>query len=268
MTWTLFSRHRARGPVLRNVVVNEDESWYCLQMIGFFKQGLDLSREQFLTENIRFFLHDLGERNLQATRKVKIQRPLNDPSDTSFATLRINADNRLVAPADIMRIKRQIWYLPVIRFGGLGGFTDLEPFFDGILVRTAKGADDELATIWGAWMNRDLVGLLDNVDDSIDVGKVDFGVNTLGVEVQRQSDEVDVPGSFAISEKGAFDAVCAGHLSKLSSSDCATTVIMRMKGYAEFFSLGHAGAKVLDLVSIDVRSRDFHGGGKIEYDWV
>lgn len=60
-------------------------------------------------------------------------------------------------------------------------------------------------------VNRDIMALGDSLDRSIQVGEVKLGADSLGVKVQREGDQIDVSGTFSISEQASFDSVGTGH---------------------------------------------------------
>ena len=68
-------------------------------------------------------------------------------------------------------------------------------------------------------MDGELVALGDGFDDGVHVAEVEFRVDALAVLVHGQRDDVDVPGSLAVAEETAFNAVGAGHHGKFSSSN-------------------------------------------------
>jgi hypothetical protein len=63
----------------------------------------------------------------------------------------------------------------------------------------------------------DVVALRHDVDDSIEVGEVDFGMDALSIEVQSQVHQVDVASTFPVAEQTAFNTVGTGELRELGS---------------------------------------------------
>src|ERR1700761_6304810 len=99
-------------------------------MVRFFKQGLNLTREEFSALGIGFFLDDSAECDLQATGEVEFQTSLDDPGNTSLSGLRIDPDDCLVRPTDILRIKGQVGQFPRIFGAATFLLSELEPLFD------------------------------------------------------------------------------------------------------------------------------------------
>lgn len=149
-----------------------------------------------------------------------------------------------------------------------GVFTDFKALLDRILVGPGEGTDDKLAAVRRTRMDGDLGTVFDSVNNRGDVGEVDIGVDALGVEVERKSDEVDIAGAFAVAEEAAFDAVSAGHLGELSGRNGAATVVVRVQGDADFLALRDVPSEVLDLIGVDIRGSHFDGRGEVEDDGV
>jgi hypothetical protein len=117
-------------------------------------------------------------------------------------------------------------------------------------------------------MDGDFIALFHNVDDACQIGEVNPGIDSLGVEVQRQGDEVDIPCSLAVSKETAFNSICPCHLSELRRCNRTSPVIVWMNRDADLLPLRHVGAEELDLIGVDVWSRHLHGGGKIKDELV
>lgn len=58
-------------------------------------------------------------------------------------------------------------------------------------------------------MDRDVVALSDDVNDTLHVAKVKIGMDSLSVEVEGEVDDIDVSCAFAVTEETAFDTVGA-----------------------------------------------------------
>lgn len=68
-------------------------------------------------------------------------------------------------------------------------------------------------------MDWKVITLRDNVYCSLQVAKVEIWRYTLGIEVQSEGDEINISGSFAISEETAFNTVSSSQDTKLCSCD-------------------------------------------------
>jgi hypothetical protein len=93
---------------------------------------------------------------------------------------------------------------------GFPALLRLETLLDGVLVTSRKGGEDEIACVRVTRVDRKTGALGHGVDDREHVAKVEIGLDTLRVEVEGESDEVDVSSSFTVAKDGAFYAVSAG----------------------------------------------------------
>lgn len=66
-------------------------------------------------------------------------------------------------------------------------------------------------------MDRNVVALRHDFDDSIDVGEVNFRVDALGVKVQGKIDQVNIACTLSVSEQTTLDAISTGKLCELGS---------------------------------------------------
>lgn len=108
--------------------------------------------------------------------------------------------------------------------------------------------------------------VLDGGADPVDVGEVDARVDALGVEVQRQCGDVDVAGAFPVAEDAALDAFRPGENRQFGAGDTGTSVIVRVHREDHVVAPVEVAVHVLDLVGVDVRAGDLHGGRQIEDD--
>ena len=100
----------------------------------------------------------------------------------------------------------------------------LEPFLDRILVRAREGSEDQFPSVRVPWMNRQVIALGDNVDNTLNVVEIDVWVDALCVVVQGEIDEVDVACTLPVSKEATFNAVCSSKNAKLSSGDTGPCV--------------------------------------------
>jgi hypothetical protein len=68
--------------------------------------------------------------------------------------------------------------------------------------------------------------VLGHVADLVDVADVEFGVDPLGEQVERQGDDVDVAGALAVAEQRALDPVGAGQDAQLGRRDRGAAVVV------------------------------------------
>ena len=53
----------------------------------------------------------------------------------------------------------------------------------------------------------------DDIDDTLQIAKVEVRCNTLGVEVESEVHNVDVSGPFAVSKQTTLNTICTCHKS-------------------------------------------------------
>src|SRR5690606_13518564 len=100
---------------------------------------------------------------------------LEQEGDPALARLAVDADDRLVAAADVRRIERQIGYLPrPVRL------LRRESFLDGVLVRAGESREHEIAHVRMTWMDGQLVAVLHGARGSVDVGQIELRIDPLG----------------------------------------------------------------------------------------
>ena len=148
----------------------------------------------------------LGELDLHGARQVEAVLGAQDVGDAALARLGVDADDRLVGAPGVLGVDRQVGHLPHLVVVADGG----HPLLDRVLVRTGEGRVDEFAHVGVAHVHRQPVRVLGDVAGLVDVADVQFGVDALGEEVERQRDDVDVAGALAVAEERALDAIGAG----------------------------------------------------------
>ncbi len=104
-------------------------------------------------------LHLLGEVDLQPARQLEVVLGLHQVGDAALARLRVDADDRLVGPADVHRVDRQVGDVPELRLRAL---LRVHALLDRVLVRARERRVDELAGVGVARVHGQLVALLDD----------------------------------------------------------------------------------------------------------
>ncbi len=89
-----------------------------------------------------------------------------------------------------------------------------------------EGREHQLAAIGVARVDRDLVAVLDGLDDRVDVREIEARIDALGVHVEADGHQAAVAGALAVAEQAAFDAVGAGHQAQLGRRDAGAAVVM------------------------------------------
>lgn len=179
-------------------------------------------RRQFLAFLVGNLLDRLAEFHLQVARQVQAEILLQNIGDAALARLRVDADDRLVGPADVTRIDRQIRHFPDRVIGDLDR---LHPLVDRILMRAGEGGIDQFADIRMALGNDHLVGIFVDVLDPLDIAAIQLRIDALRIHVERQRHDIDIAGALAIAEQRALDAVGTRHQRQLGRGNAGTAVV-------------------------------------------
>ena len=170
----------------------------------------------------------------------------------------------------MLRIERQIRNSPLVVFAGLasvgGRFAvdRFEPFLDGVLVASAERGVHEIAHVGVTRMHGQAVAVLGGATKGVDVGDVEFGIDTVDEQVHGQIDDVDVAGAFAVAEQRAFHAVGSGHHAELGRSHGTSTVVVRVQADDDRIAILDGASEPLDHVAVHVGAVALDGGRQIE----
>ncbi len=113
-------------------------------------------------------------------------------------------------------------------------------------------------------MDWKLVAGLGDAHDLVDPREVEVWVNALGVEVQRQGDDVHVARAFTVAEQGSFDAVGTGQDGQLGSRHSGSPIIVRVYREDHMVSVGQLAMHPFDLIGVHVGRGHFHRRRKVD----
>ena len=88
------------------------------------------------------------------------------------------------------------------------------------------------------------------------------------VQIESESDEIDITSALAVAEQSTLNTLGTGHLSKLGRGNGTATVVVRMEGDNELLTLGHISAEILNLIGVNVGGGHFDGSRQIENNGV
>ncbi len=223
---------------------------------------------------VRDLLHDAGELDLHAARQVQVVLVLEDVGDAALARLAVHADDRLVRPADVERVDRQVRHAPGelphghARGGGVL-LQRLEPLLDGVLVRAGEGGVDQVAGVRVARVHGQLVAVLDRPPHLVDVAEVDERVDALAEQVEAEGDQADVAGALAVAEQAPLHPVRTGHDAQLGGGHRGAPVVVRVQRQDHAAAaLAQRAVEPLDLVGVRARDRHLHRGRQVQHDGV
>jgi hypothetical protein len=180
-----------------------------------------------------------GEVRLHPLGQLEALVLFEHPGEAALAGLRIDADHRFVAAAEVGRVDRQVGHRPQLV---VAVFLRGEALLDRVLMAARKGGEHQFAAIGMAFGHGQLVAVFDRLDHLVDVGEIEARIDALRVHVERDRHQAAVAGALAIAEQAAFDAVGAGHQAQ--------------------FRRRHAGAPVVVGVQLITAPRGWAGCGR------
>ena len=148
---------------------------------------------------------------------------LHNKSRAAFAALAVDADNGLILPAYVRRVNGQIGHLPI---GGITLGHVIHALLDGVLVRTGKSGEYQLAGIRMPLVNLHLGAGFIDMPDVVDIGEVQLGVHALGIHIHGHYHNIRITGALAVAEEGALHPLCASHETQLCGRYAAAPVIV------------------------------------------
>ena len=136
--------------------------------------------------------------------------------------------------------------------GTAAGFPFRQTFFDGVLMRTAEGGEDQFAGIRLARGDGHAGAAFIDGDQLAQMGKIQPGINAVHVEIQGHGHEVQVAGAFAVAKERALDAVRPGEQTEFRGGDAGAPVIVGVQADDEGVAVLQVAAHPLDLIGVDV----------------
>ena len=89
-------------------------------------------------------------------------------------------------------------------------------------------------------------------------------MNALAVEVEREGNEVDVAGAFAIAEEAALDPVGTRHHREFGRSHCGATIVMGMHREDDALAALKIAVHPFDLVGVHVGRAHLDRGRQVD----
>lgn len=96
-------------------------------------------------------------------------------------------------------------------------------------------------------MHRNVVTLCDGIDDVLQIGEVEFGRDSLSVEIERHRNQVDISSSFSACEETSLHSVRSSHETQLGGGDSGSSVVVGVEGDDDTISVFDVTTKVLNL---------------------
>lgn len=85
-------------------------------------------------------------------------------------------------------------------------------------------------------MDRKIIALRDDVDDALDIAKIQVRMDALSVEIECEVDNVDVSRAFTVAEQATFYSIRACKNGELGSCDTSSAIVVRMQADNYFFA--------------------------------
>ena len=131
-------------------------------------------------------------------RQVKTKFRLKNISDTALAGLAVDTDHIcVIISADICRVNRKIWYVPVIR---IFIFSPVHAFGNRILMGTGKCCKYKCSTVWASFVDFHSCTLFVYFTDMRHIGEIKFRIYTLGIHIHAQCNDVYITCTLTVSK--------------------------------------------------------------------
>lgn len=95
--------------------------------------------------------------------------------------------------------------------------------------------------------------------DVDDVREIQLRIDTAGVEIHGQGEDIDIAGSLAVTEQRALDPFGTGQAGLLGGGNPGAPVIVRMDADDHAVTTAEMPAKPFDLIGEDIGRGDFDG---------
>ena len=141
-----------------------------------------------------------------------------------------------------------------------------EAFLDGVLMAARERGIDQLAAIGMALVHGQFVAVLHRLDNPVNVGEIEAGIDTLRVHVERHGHEAAISGPLAVPEEATFHPVGPGHQRQLGGCHAGATIVMGVKADDRTVPIGQVADEIFHLVCVDIRSGRFHRRRQVEDD--
>src|SRR5690606_29282520 len=231
-----------------------------LLQVFTIENGVHVVRRDFAPGFVGDALDGAAEFDLQAARQHQAVFLFEQVRHPALTRLAVDANDRIVAAAQVGRVDRQVRHFPY-----RVGLLLRKALLDGVLVRAGERGEHQVAGIRVARMHGQLVAVLRATAHFVDVGEVQARVHALRVQVQRQRHQVDVAGALAAAEQAAFDAVGARHDGEFGGRHGGAAVIVRVHAQHDAVAARQVLVHPFDLVGVQVGGGGLDGGRQVQH---
>jgi hypothetical protein len=100
----------------------------------------------------------------------------------------------------------------------------LESLLDRVLMTPAESGEDEFSCVRMSRVDGETGTFGDGIRDGEDIAEIQFRSDPLGIQVQSQSHEINVPRSFSVPEHSSFDSIGSCKDTQLGSRNGASWI--------------------------------------------
>ena len=160
-----------------------------------------------------------------------------------------------------MRVDRDIGNVPVL---GILFLTPLHALCDSVLVRAAERRENKLTAVRHALVDVHSGEPLVDGSQLRQIAEIEVRLHAVGVHIERNGDDIDITGAFAVAEKSTLNAVSAREQSKFGVRDTAAAVVMRVEGDFKGIPAVQYLAHIFYLLCVNMRKAFLNGDGQID----
>ena len=141
-------------------------------------------------------------------------------------------------------------------------------FCNGILVGAGECGKYKCAAVWTSLIYMHSGTLLVYFTHMRHIGKVQLRIHTLRVHIHCQGYNIHVTGTLSISKQCSLDSVGTCQNTHFCICHAAATVIVRMQGNNDIFTIFHMFAHIFNLARIHMRHCQLYGYWKVDDAFV
>ena len=93
-------------------------------------------------------------------------------------------------------------------------------------------------------------------------------MHALGVQIERQGDDVHIAGALAVAKQAAFHPVGPGHDAQFSGGNSRAPVVVRVQAQDNAVAPRQIAVHPFHLVGVDIGRSHFYGSGQIQNHFV
>ncbi len=143
-------------------------------------------------------------------------------------------------------------------------FPELHALGDGILMGTGKGSEHQLPCIGLPFMDMHPRHPFIHFDDFRHIREIDARIDTHGIHVHADGNDIDIARPFAVAKERPFDAVGAGQQSHFGIGNARSPVVVRVQRQNDVIAVLQIPGHVGDLGGVHMRHGHLHRRRQID----